>query len=113
MIYDLPVDMLLPFINDQWYNNYLKELFRHENIKHDQIVTRLNPLTPEPENIRLCDIESSHLTRRASVWNLYCKVISYLICSISGHVQDSKALARYHDVSIELQKQAMDIIDES
>ncbi|MBK7174842.1 MAG: site-specific integrase [Bacteroidales bacterium] len=108
--YDLPGNMLLPFISDQRYNDYLKELFSHENIRLDRIVTRLNPLTREPEQVRLCDIASSHLARRTFIGNLFGKVDSDIICSMSGHVQGSRAFSRYHDVSVELQKHAIDLL---
>jgi integrase len=108
--YNLPGDLLLPFISDQRYNDYLKELFKLDNIKLDRIVTRLNPLTREPEQVRICDIASSHLARRTFVGNLYGKIDSDIICSMSGHVQGSKAFSRYHDVTIELQQKAISLI---
>jgi integrase len=108
--YDLPGNMLLPFISDQRYNEYLKELFSHENVKLERMVTRLNPLTREPEQVRLCDIASSHLARRSFIGNLYGKVDSDIICSMSGHVPGSKAFNRYHDVSVDLQKKAIELL---
>jgi len=109
--YDLPGGMILPFISEIKYNEYLKELFRLEVIKLDRFVTRLNPRTREPEEVRLCDIASSHLARRTFIGNLYGKVESEIIASMSGHVQGSKAFARYHDVSIELQRGAVTLLE--
>ncbi len=109
--YDLPGGMLLPFISEMKYNGYLKELFRLETIKLDRFVVRLNPRTREPEEVRLCDIASSHLARRTFIGNLYGKVESEIIASMSGHVQGSKAFARYHDVSIELQRGAVALLE--
>lgn len=109
--YDLPGDLLLPIITDQRYNDYLKELFSLEAVKLDRMVTRLNPLTREPEQVKLCDIASSHLARRTFIGNLYGKVDTGIISSLSGHVQGSKAFSRYHDVSIELQRQAVSILE--
>lgn len=107
--YDQPDGTLLPFITDQRYNEYLKELFRLKEI--NRIVTRLNPTTGEEEQVKLCDIVSSHMARRAFIGNLYGKVDSGIISSMSGHVKGSKAFARYYDVSPELQQQAINLID--
>jgi integrase len=107
--YDIPDGRLLPFITDQRYNIYLKELFREVGI--NRIVTRLNPTTSEPEQVKICDIVSSHMARRAFVGNLYGKVDSGIISSMTGHIQGSKAFTRYYDVSPELQKEAINLID--
>jgi integrase len=107
--YDFPDGRLLPFITDQRYNTYLKELFRKVEI--NRTVTRLNPTTGEPEQVKLSDIASSHMARRAFIGNLYGKVDSGIISSMSGHIQGSKAFTRYYDVSTELQQQAINLID--
>ena len=107
--YDLPDDRLLPFISDQKYNKYLKELF--EKAKITRTITRLNPTTRKEEQVRICDIASSHMARRAFIGNLYGKVDSGIISSMSGHIQGSKAFTRYYDVSSELQQQAISLID--
>lgn len=103
--YNLPDGRLLPFITDQRYNDYLKELFRDVGI--NRIVTRLNPTTGEPEQVKICDIVSSHMARRAFVGNLYGKVDNGIISSMSGHVAGSKAFTRYYDVSKQLQQDAI------
>jgi integrase len=107
--YNLPGGRLLPFISDQKYNDYLKELF--EAAKLTRMVTRLNPTTRKEERVRICDIASSHMARRAFIGNLYGKVDSGIISSMSGHVQGSKAFTRYYDVSSDLQKEAIKLID--
>lgn len=107
--YDIPGGQLLPFITDQRYNVYLKELFKEVEI--NRIVTRLNPTTGNEEQVKICDIASSHMARRAFIGNLYGKVDTGIISSMSGHVPGSKAFSRYYEVSKELQKQAIDLID--
>jgi len=107
--YDMPDGRLLPFITDQRYNTYLKELFRKVEI--NRTVTRLNPTTGEPEQIKICDIISSHGARRSFIGNLYGNVDSGIISSMSGHIKGSKAFGRYFDVSPELQRLAIDLID--
>ena len=107
--YNYPDGRLLPFITDQRYNDYIKEVF--ELVGLNRIVTRQHPTTREPENVRLCDIASSHMARRSFVGTLFGKVDSAIIASMSGHVNNSKAFSRYYDVSKELQKQAIKILD--
>jgi len=109
--YNIPGGMLLPFITDQRYNDYLKELAKLDNIKLDRIVTRLNSLTGEPEQVILYDIISSHMARRTFVGNLIGKVDESIIKSMTSHTKDSKAFGRYYNVSVELQQKAINLID--
>ena len=106
--YDLPDGRILPFITDQRYNDYLKDLFKEVGIT--RFVTRKNPNTRESEQVRICDIVSSHMARRAFVGNLYGKVDRGIITSMTGHAQESKALSRYYDVDAELQRKAIDLL---
>lgn len=107
--YNMPDGRLMPFIAQQKYNDYLKELFKEVGLT--RTVTRQHPTTREQENVRLCDIASSHLARRTFVGNMFGKVDSAIIASMSGHVANSKAFSRYYDISTELQKQAINLID--
>jgi len=107
--YDLPDGRLLPFITDQRYNVYLKEVFREVGLT--RMVTRINPTTGEPEQISLADIASSHMARRTFIGNLYGKVDTGIISSMSGHVEGSRSFTRYRVASPELQRQAIDLID--
>ncbi|MFA5970787.1 MAG: phage integrase SAM-like domain-containing protein [Lentimicrobiaceae bacterium] len=107
--YDFPDGRLLPFITDQRYNDYLKELFKEVGLT--RIVTRINPTTGEPEQISLADIASSHMARRTFIGNLYGKVDTGIISSMSGHVEGSRSFTRYRVASPELQRQAIDLID--
>jgi integrase len=104
--YDLPDGRLLPFIADQRYNDYLKELFKTIGLTRE--VTRRNPNTGESEQVSLCKIASSHMARRAFVGNLFGKVDSGIISSMSGHIAGSKAFARYYNIGEELQREAID-----
>ncbi len=107
--YDMPDGSLMPFISDQRYNDYLKELFKEVGLT--RMVTRQHPTTREPENVMLCNIASSHMARRSFVGNMFGKVDSAIIASMSGHIANSKSFTRYHDVSRELQQQAIKLID--
>jgi integrase len=106
--YDLPGGQLLPFITDQRYNEYLKDLFREAGL--NRIVTRQNPTTGKEEQVKICDIASSHMARRCFVGNLYGKVDSGIIASMSGHAANSKAFARYYKVNEELQRAAINLL---
>ena len=107
--YDIPDGRILPFLGVQKYNQYIKELF--ELVGLVRTVTRQHPTTRESENVRLCDIASSHMARRTFVGGLFGKIDSAIIASMSGHVSNSKAFARYYDVSKELQRTAIDLIE--
>jgi integrase len=105
--YDLPGGSLLPFISDQRYNIYLKELF--EFVGLTRMVTRLNPLTQNEEQVRLCDIATSHMARRTFIGNLYAnKEDRITIGSMSGHKEDSKSFKRYVKAEDSLKKDAVD-----
>ena len=105
--YDLPDGKLLPFRSTIKYNEYLKDLF--EKVGLTRIVTRPNPTTREPENVRICDIASSHMARRTFIGNKYGKISDGIITSMTGHVSDSRSLTRYYDVSDELKRKALGI----
>ena len=62
-------------------------------------VTVINTLTREPEQRPLNEVASSHLARRAFIGNLYKQVKDpNLIAKLSGHVEGSRAFARYRDI---------------
>lgn len=107
--YDIPDGRLLPFITDQRYNVYLKELFKEVGLT--RMVTRINPTTGEPEQMSIADIANSHMARKTFIGNLYGKVDTGIISSMSGHVEGSKSFARYRVASPDLQRQAIDLID--
>jgi integrase len=94
--YNIPDGSLLPFISDQRYNEYLKELF--EEAKLNRMVTRLNPLTRNEERVPLYSIATSHMARRTFVGTLHRNVKDSVIASMSGHVEDSRAFSRYYNV---------------
>ena len=65
----------------------------------DRLVTVLNPTTGEEEQRPLNEVASSHLARRAFIGNLYKKVKDpNLVASMSGHVEGSRAFARYRAI---------------
>lgn len=108
--YDMPDKRLLPFISDQKYNEYLKELFKYIGI--DRKVEVLNSVTGQKEHIAICDIASSHLARRTFVGNLVDKKAPlHVVTRMSGHVAGSKSVQRYYKVSDSTLKDYVNLID--
>lgn len=103
--YDIPDGSLLPFISDQRYNDYLKELF--EQVGLNRVITRLNPKTREEEKVPLYSIASSHMARRTFVGTLHRNVKDSVIASMSGHAKDSRAFGRYYAVKVDQQEEAI------
>lgn len=108
--YNMPDKRLLPFISDQKYNEYLKELFRYIGI--DRKVEVLNSVTGQKKHIAICDIASSHLARRTFVGNLVDKKAPlHVVTRMSGHVAGSKSVQRYYKVSDSTLKDYVNLID--
>jgi len=105
--YDEPDGRLLPFITDQRYNDYLKELCKLAGL--DRRVTKINPVTGKAELKPLYEVISSHTARRTFVGVLYsADVKDDVIASMSGHVEGSKSFQRYRKVTDELKNKAID-----
>lgn len=103
---DTPGERLLPFICEQDYNRDIKKMIRLAGI--DRIVTTLNSVTREEEKHPIWEVASSHMARRVLVGNLYKEVKDpNLIAKISGHVENSRAFARYRDIDEEMAKEVI------
>lgn len=101
---------LFPYISSQKYNIHIKKAFTLAGI--DRLVTILNPTTGEEEQVPINDVASSHLARRAFIGNLYKKVKDpSLVGSLSGHVEGSKAFARYRDIDDEMKKETVNLLE--
>jgi len=108
--YDLPGGDLVPYISDQKYNVYLKELFKL--LKINRIVTIADPKTRLDKQVPICELASSHMARRVFVGSLYKKgVKNEIIASMSGHAEGSKAFSRYHNIDREQQQEAIKLIE--
>jgi len=106
--YNLPDGRILPFGSEQKYNEAIKDLFAFVGLIRP--VVRLNPRTKQQEVVKLCDIASSHMARRAFVGNLYGKVDNAIIGAMSGHAENSRSFARYRTVSEELKETAINLL---
>ena len=94
---------LFPFISDQKYNDAIKEAFTVAGITREVVVR--NSVSGLEEIQPINKIASSHLARRTFIGNLYHQVADpNIIGKMSGHVEGSKAFARYRDIDDEMLK---------
>lgn len=101
---------LFPFISVQKYNDAIKDVLRVCGVTRNVIVR--NTLTGESEIVPICDVASSHMARRTFVGNAYRKVKDpNLIGKMSGHVEGSRAFARYRAIDDEMLKEVIDLIE--
>lgn len=100
---------LLPFISVQKYNIAIKEMLRLAGI--DRVVTILNPTTRVEEQHPIWEVASSHMARRNFIGNLYNKTKDpNTIGSMTGHVDGSKAFARYRSIDDSVKKSLIDML---
>lgn len=101
---------LFPFISAQKYNDAIKEIFTKAGITRDVIIR--NARTGENEIRSINEIASSHLARRTFVGNAYKEVSDpNIISEMSGHVEGSKAFARYRNIETDILKNVISKID--
>ena len=107
---DTPGKALLPCISDQNYNYAIKDVFTACGLT--RMVTVLNPTTRQEEKRPLNEVASSHLARRCFIGNLYKQVKDpNLIGKLSGHIEGSKAFARYRDIDEEMRKDLVKMLE--
>lgn len=100
---------LFPFISSQKYNEAIKRIFTAVGIT--RIVIVRDPVTGENVAKPINEIASSHLARRTFVGNAYKKVSDpNIICKMSGHVEGSRAFARYRKIDDDMLKSVIDLI---
>lgn len=94
---------LFPFISPQKYNEAIKEIFTLSEITRNVEVR--NALTGEMEICPINEIASSHLARRTFVGNAYKQVADpNVVGKMSGHVEGSRAFARYRNIDDDILK---------
>lgn len=94
---------ILPFISIQKYNTAIKKMIKLAGI--NRVVTIINPTTREQEQHPIWEVASSHMARRNFIGNLYNKTQDpNAIGSMTGHVEGSKAFARYRAIDDEVKK---------
>ena len=101
---------ILPLISQQKYNDAIKEIFRKAGIT--RMVPVINPKTGETEQKSIADVASSHMARRTFVGTLYKQVKDpNLVGKLSGHVEGSRAFARYRDIDDQMIKGMTNLLD--
>lgn len=101
---------LFPFIADQNYNEAIKKILTTCEITRK--VSVRNPKTGENEMLPINEIGSSHMARRTFVGNAYKLVKDpNIIGSMSGHVEGSKAFARYRDIDDDTRKDVVKMME--
>ena len=102
--------MLLPFVAQQQYNEDIKSMLTLAGITRKVVI--IDPKTNKEVVRHINDIASSHMARRTFVGNLYNKVKDpNLIGSLSGHVNGSKAFARYRAIDMNVKKELVSMLD--
>lgn len=101
---------LLPFVAQQQYNEDIKTMLTLAGITRKVVI--IDPKTDKEVIRNINDIASSHMARRTFVGNLYNKVKDpNLIGSLSGHVNGSKAFARYRAIDMNVKKELVSMLD--
>lgn len=102
-------NFFLPYCQDT-YRKDIKAVLKKAGIT--RMVTLIDGKTRMGKQRPICDVAASHLARRTFVANLYNKVQDpALISSLTGHVEDSKAFARYRVVEEDTKRKLIDLID--
>lgn len=100
---------LLPFVSIQKYNVAIKKMLKLAGI--DRIVTVLNPTTRIEEQRPIWEVASSHMARRNFIGNLYNKTQDpNTIGSMTGHVEGSRAFARYRNIDDAVKRNLIDLL---
>ena len=103
-------DKLLPFISPQKYNDCIKMIFLLCGLTRN--VTIWNSTIGREEQHPLNELASSHLARRTFIGNLYKKVQDpNMIGKLSGHVEGSKAFARYRTIDDDMKKSLVSMLE--
>lgn len=108
---EIPGKTLLPSVgNRNEYNQGIRDVLRKAGV--DRMVSVLDTHTREEVKRPICEVASSHLARRTFIGILYKKVKDpNLIGSMSGHVEGSRAFARYRAIDSEMKRDTLKILD--
>lgn len=97
---------LLPFVNRQRYNYAIKRIMTACGITRH--VSLLCPQTGNPIRRPINEVASSHIARRTFIGNLYRKIKDpSIICSLTGHVEGSRAFSRYRTIDDVIKRQTI------
>ncbi len=101
---------LLPTKQVYRYNEGIRAVLRECGI--NRTVTILDTVTGQEVQKPICDVASSHMARRNFIGNLYKKVKDpELVSSMTGHVNCSRAFARYREIDEETKVSLVNLIN--
>ena len=107
--YDPSRKTIMPFINQQDYNDAIKEVFERAGVNY--MVTVLDPTTRQDVQVPISEAASSHMARRTFVGNLCKKTKSTIIVgSMSGHDPHGRSIKRYWSVDEELKRECIEML---
>ena len=97
-------------ISVQKYNINIKKVLRECGVT--RTVSVLDPLTRQEKRVKICDVASSHLARRTFVNNIYRQVKDpALVSALTGHVEGSRAFSRYRDISEDVKRELVEMLE--
>ena len=92
------------------YNEGIRMVLRECGIT--RMVTILDPVTGNEIQKPICDVATSHMARRNFIGNLYKLVKDPdLISSMTGHVNGSRAFARYREIDEETKVNLVNLLN--
>lgn len=102
-------NMILPFISDQKYNNFIKEILIHAGITRS--VTILDKSQKQEVTKPIYEVAASHLARRTFISSVYeITQEERITTSMTGHATNSSALDRYITVKDSTKQKAIDAL---
>lgn len=103
-------ETLMPFISTARYNDAIRKAIRLAGITRKAPVR--NRATGNMEMRPIYTVASSHMARRVFVGNLYSKIKDpNIISKMSGHVEGSKAFARYRAIDAKILKETIKLLE--
>ena len=101
---------LFPFISDVKYNRAIRDILRAAGITRPVLVR--NSRTGVMETRPLCEVASSHLARRTFTQMAYAaNGDQRVVSTMTGHAPNSRAFARYSEVTREMKKKAAQALE--
>lgn len=101
---------LLPTKQIYQYNEGIRSVLKECGI--NRMVTILDTVTGNEVQKPICDVATSHMARRNFIGNLYKQVKDPdLISSMTGHVNGSRAFARYREIDEETKVNLVNLIN--
>lgn len=103
------IEVVAAVLSSERCNNNIRIVFEKAGVTY--LVTKLDTVSRTEVKVQINEIASSHMARRTFIANIYNKVpYPNVIGSMTGHVEGSRAFARYHTIEEDLKKSLVDIL---